>query len=79
MRLALSVIAMIYIGNLSQAKDFSVTDEDQKNIAVICAIAARSPANAIEGVASIANWCVQWNARVQAAEKAPADKQEESK
>lgn len=56
---------------VAQAADFAVSDDDQRTIAAICQMAAQRPGLEIQQTASIAQWCVQWGNRMQAAVKPP--------
>lgn len=74
----LRLLATLLLASPAAAKDFQVTDEDQRAIAVMCQMAVKSPAVDIDTTASLANWCLQWRRRMQAAntptppaEKAP--------
>lgn len=64
----------------ASAKEFSVSDQDQINVAAICEIAARASTIQLDAIAQIATWCSQWKQRVQAAnapkpvEPAPEEK-----
>lgn len=51
----------------AHAAEFPVSDQDQTAISTICEIAARSPAVAIEVNAEVAQYCVGWKRRMQAA------------
>ena len=55
------------------AAPFPVTDEDQNNIAAICLAAMKSPAVNDQVSMQIANWCVNWQARVKAAQAKPVE------
>ena len=65
--------------NAAFAKDFTVSDQDQMAVATICATAARSPAVSVDVNAQIANWCVQWSARMQAANAPSPPAKEDNK
>lgn len=73
------VTIMLLYTFVAHAADFPVTDDDQKFIAAICTIAAKSPLTNDQQTASIANWCVMWGNRMQAAEKAKQVKAAETK
>ena len=70
--LPIIMVLFLLVTGLARAADFPVTDDDQKSIAAICTIAAKSPLTNDQQTASIANWCVMWGNRMQAAEKAKA-------
>lgn len=74
MRLISTLIAAL-IASPALAAPFSVTDEDQNNIASICAVAARAPNVDIAVNAQVAAWCVNWQGRMKAAvaQPKPAD------
>jgi len=66
----IKIAALLFVTS-ALAGTFSVTDEDQSNIASICAIAARSPNIDIQINAQVAGWCVNWQNRMKAAAQAP--------
>lgn len=61
------LLGLALITTPAAAKEFTVTDQDQADIVTVCEAAARSPAIGIEVNAQIANWCVRWKGRMQAA------------
>lgn len=52
-----------------QAALLTSTDQEQQTILTICRIAAKSPAVGDEDTAGIAQFCVAWKAKMQAAEQ----------
>jgi hypothetical protein len=76
-----TIVALLVLTSTAFAAPFPVTDEDQNNIASMCALAAKSPTVDIAVTAYIATWCVNWQTRVKAAAQVkseeapkPADK-----
>lgn len=63
------VLTLLMLTGTVYAKDFTVTDDDQKIIAQICQAAAQRQGADIRETANIATWCVMWSNRMQAAEK----------
>lgn len=70
-RLCIASAILIGLATTAIAKDFTVNDEEQKNILVICEIAARSPNIPIETTAGVAQFCVAWKTKMAAADKPP--------
>jgi hypothetical protein len=71
MRIFAIILALI---SSAFAAPFPVTDDDQNNIASICALAAKSPTVDIAVTVNIATWCVNWQTRMKAAAQVkPAD------
>jgi hypothetical protein len=69
-------ILLALLVSVAFAKDFPVSDQDQQAIQSICDVAATSPNLPRDARANVASWCVQWEHRVQAANKPevkPAD------
>lgn len=65
------LLAVLLLASPAAAKDFPVTDEDQRAIVVMCQMAVKSPAVDIDTTASLANWCLQWRGRMRAADAPP--------
>lgn len=55
---------LVFAATMASAKDITLNEKEQLNIAQICEIAARSPNVSLEITANIAGWCVQWAKRV---------------
>lgn len=59
-------------GTLANAKELTVSEQEQATVGQICEIAAKSPAVPIGTTAQIAAWCVQWGERSKTTPAAPA-------
>lgn len=71
----LLILASLTLTVPASAAEFPVTDADQQNILAVCEIAARSASIPIEQTAGIAQFCVNWKARIaKAAEPKKEDK-----
>ena len=65
------VLFVCWLAAPAIAADVTVNEPDQKAIAQICSIAAKSPAISDQQTVQIAQWCVVWANRMDLAGKEP--------
>ena len=63
-RIAIGVLLLL---SLAHAAPFTVTDQDQANVANICMAAVKSPNVNDAQTLGIAGWCMNWQQRMSAA------------
>jgi hypothetical protein len=65
-----AIIGLLLASSSAAAADLSIDDKQALAIENICDIAATNPNIAREVRAQLAAWCVQWQQRIQDAQKA---------
>jgi hypothetical protein len=79
MMLARILAFLIIIPLSAQAKEITLSEQDQTAVQQICDVAALSPNSVREIRAAIAQWCVQWEKRMKESAQESAKPPEEKK
>jgi hypothetical protein len=66
-------IALLLMMASAHAADVAVNEDEQKAILQICTIASKSQTLDLQGTAGVANWCVQWQGKIQSAGKVASE------